>query len=292
MKMVRVRGSLASPGVAPRWHAAVRAHFCPLLLITGAMSALPETPTGESISALSRSVEQAPSTLHSVEDSGCHRILVAGDGQYVPPVTLESAVQDAYLLSIGNGTSWQLAPAAASVTGETAPTVLTVSCRPPRHETVRAQETGKWVGALPPDSVEKTFSCLHLFVDMYLKLTSTVCLGFTPSTLPLVGKFVWIGDRYLGKDRQPDPVNADSPNLRRRNANALSMAATRIRGITLDKQPFSQPHVVIWRLAVPGKEDALPLGFHMSTAVYFLISKDIAHCAYSVEDLLAEALRQ
>lgn len=249
--------------------------------------------TVENISALSRSVQQAPPTLHSVEDLACPRILVAGDGQYAPPATLESAVQDAYLLSIGSGTSWRLAPVGASAAGESAPTVLTAVCPAPAvqpKQTLRAQETGKWVVSLPPDNTERTFLCLHSLVDMYLKLVSATCLGFALDTLPEVTAFVWVGDRYLGKDHQPVSDMADSPDLRRRNANALSMAATRIRGITLDKQPFAQPHVIIWRLAVPGKEDALPLGFHIATRVYFLITNHTAHCAFSVEDLLSFAL--
>jgi hypothetical protein len=249
-----------------------------------------EVAASENISALRRRVEQAPSTLDSVEDPSCRRILVAGDGQYAPAATLEYAVQDAYLLSIGSGTTWRLAPVAASAAGETVPTVLTALCTKPVSTSLRSQESGKWVLALPPDGTERVFSCLHTLVDMYLKLVSTTCLGFTPGSLPEVSAFAWIGDRYLGKDHQPDPAMANSAELRRRNANALTMAATRIRGITLDKQPFSQPHVTIWRLAVPGKEEAMPLGLHVSTSVYFLITNNTAHCAYSAEDLFAFAL--
>ena len=252
----------------------------------------------DTISALRRDVAQASASLESTRQQG-PPLLVSPIGRYVPPTALRAAIQDANLLALGEGPTWALTPGAA-VKGENMPMALEYKCADggggaimPKT-TIRATEDGTWRGMMPGSSTESSYSSLENLLGMFIKTASTKVVACTPTPTGvlaphLITSYTWVGERYLGKDGQPE-TGALTAELGTRNRRAVAVASTHMRGIAMDKQPYSQPHVSIWRLALPGSTGALLLGSHVATSTYFLCSESTAQCAYSVEDLLAVAL--
>ena len=247
----------------------------------------------DNISALRRESQQAPAELNPTRDARAKPV-VAPIGQYAPALALRSAVQDASLLAIGAGDGWLLTPAPGVAAGEETPMRLeyTRGTTLPKPSTIaRASADGAWHAIMPSQSRESAFDALAPLLDAFLHMACAVSLsaGCAPRAVQLpIAAFAWVGERFLGGDGQPNP-DARTPELAARNAKAVAMATAQIKGISLDRQPFAQPHVLTWRLALPGV-DALLLGYHVASFTFFLCRGQTAHCAYSVEDLLALAL--